>query len=176
MSVCDICAVIANKSVTVYEDEKVVAALHPQGIAPGHLLVMPRNHASIIEQVPDFVTSELFVKANILSRALVENLGCAGTDVLLQNGLPANQRHTHSLLHVIPRFENDGLNFQWKPRQLSEEEFSTIELKLKEETKNIGDFENEKPKPIEEKKPEVMIETKESKDVDYRLRQLRRIP
>ena len=49
---------------------------------------------------------------------------------------------------------------------------STIELKLKGEAKNIGVFEKEKPKPIEQPKPQEVKPDEEN----YLFRQLRRIP
>ncbi len=47
-----------------------------------------------------------------------------------------------------------------------------IELKLREESKGIGIFETEKPKPKEEKKPEKI----EDEGENYLLKQLERLP
>jgi histidine triad (HIT) family protein len=170
MSACNFCDIIEKKAGFVYEDEKIVALLHPAPSAPGHFIVVPRAHAPIFEQVPDMVTAELFVKANKISKAIFEGLGAEGTNVFVQNGVAAGQRHNHAMVHVIPRREGDGLPLQWKPKQFSEEEMSTAELKIKEETKNVGIFEKEKPKPVEVEKP------KEVKKEDYRIKHLRRIP
>ena len=50
---------------------------------------------------------------------------------------------------------------------------STVELKLKEDAKNIGSFEEEKTAPIEEEKPEK-IEL--SDEENYMIKQLERLP
>ena len=155
----------------MYSDDKVVALLAPAPAAGGHMMVVPREHFPIVEQVPDFVVGEMFCKANKLSVGIFEALGAQGTNLLLQNGVAAGQRHGHVALHVIPRKEGDGLNLAWPPKQLSEEEMSTLELKIKDAAKNVGAFEQEKPKPAEAKKPEEVSEAEE-----YLVNQMRRIP
>ncbi len=174
MADCNICTAISAKMNVVYEDEKVIALLHPQGAAPGHMLVLPRQHAALLELLPDYVVGALWTKANQLGKCLIDGLGMQGSNLIVQNGLAAGQQHSHAMLHVIPRKENDGMQFLWRPRQIGEEEFSTVELKLKEETKNMGQFEREKPKPIE-LKPAEKVEQKQG-EIDWRIRHLRRIP
>jgi len=169
-----LCQAITRKDLILYEDEKIAAILHPQGASPGHIVVLPKQHSPILEQVPDFVVGQLFAKANQLSRVLFESLEVGGVNLLIQNGVSAGQRQSHVMLHVLPRKENDGINMLWKTRQLSEEEFSTIELKIKEETKVIGQFENETPPPVEVKQPEKLVQ-KEGV-VDWRVNYLKRIP
>jgi hypothetical protein len=44
----------------------------------------------------------------------------------------------HFVVNVVPRTEGDNINLQWQPKQLNEEEMSTIELKIKEVTGNTG--------------------------------------
>ncbi len=67
------------------------------------------------------------------------------------------------------------MDFAWQPKQLSDEEMSTVELKLKEEAKCIGIFEQEKPKPKEI--TTNVEEVKEEKDeINYLLKQLERLP
>ena len=174
MTDCVLCQALTRKDLVLYEDDQVAAILHPQGAQPGHVVVLPKQHSPILEQVPDFVVGALFVKANQLSRILFENMEVGGVNLLVQNGVSAGQRQSHVMVHVLPRKENDSLNLLWKTRQLSEEEFSSVELKLKEETKVIGQFEREKPAPIEIKQPEK-LEVKEG-IVDWRIKWLKRIP
>lgn len=172
MSDCQFCQLMNQKVLTLFEDEHIVAMLHPTPTAAGHIIVMPKEHAPILENVPDFVVASMFVKANELSGILFESLNMMGTNVILQNGEAAGQKFTHAMLHVIPRAENDGLNFQWQPRTVDEESMSKVELMLKEEAGKIGDFEKEKAKPVELEDTETISEDSE----DERIKQLRRIP
>ncbi len=151
----------------LYEDDKIFAVLARDSINPGHIIVLPKNHYTIIEQVPDYEVAKLSKIANKLSIALFESMKIQGTNILIQNGIASHQEIPHFMIHIIPRLENDGHNFLWKPRQLSEEEMSTVEMQLKEHTKAIGNFEKEKPKPINlDTKPEEIKSTRDEPNQD----------
>jgi len=170
---CEICEIIKSKKGKVYEDDKVFAFLAQNPASTGHVIITSKEHHPILEQIPDFVVGDLFTKANKISMAAFETIGAEGTNLIMQNGVAAGQKHNHAILHIIPRRENDGLNLTWKPRQLEEEEMSTIELKVKKETEGVGAFEQEEEKPVEVKGPEK-IET--GPEEDYLLKQLERLP
>lgn len=172
MTQCTFCEIIGKKYNLLYEDEKVIAILHPNPATAGHIILLPKTHAPIIEQVNDYIIAELFVKANKLSTAVFESIGAHGTNIIIQNGVAAGQKHSHFMLHIIPRRQNDGLNLSWQPKQLTEEQMSSVELSLKESSKRIGEFEKEKPKPIKVEEPEQLSKEKE----DWLLKQLKRTP
>ncbi|MBI2558872.1 HIT domain-containing protein [Candidatus Woesearchaeota archaeon] len=172
---CIVCQIVANKipSKKVYEDEFVMAVLDFNGANPGHCFVMPKSHYPIIEQVPDIEIGRLFNVSNKLSSAIFESLGAQGTSIFVANGIPAGQTIAHFIINVIPRKEGDGINLQWQPKNLDEEEMSTVELKLKEQTKRIGHFEKEIKKPkVHAPKPVVLSEEEE----EYFTKQMRRVP
>jgi len=174
---CLLCQIIGGKipSKKIYEDDLVLAILDVNGANPGHCFVLPKNHYPILEQVPEPEVSKLFQVANKISSAIFENLGVQGTNLFITNGVPAGQTVAHFTIHVIPRMENDGVNLQWQPKQLTEEEMSTVELKIKEQTKNIGGFKTEKEKRVaEQPKPKPAQTTDEEED--YFSRQLERVP
>ncbi len=170
---CDICDLIKSKKGKLYEDEKLIAVVAPKPATVGHVMVIPKKHGAILEQIPDYIVSDLFTKANKLSMALFEGLGAHGTNILVQNGVAAGQTHNHCIMHVIPRRENDGLDFNWQPKTLSDDEMSAVENKIKDETKGVGFFEKEpaQKEVVEEKKPEEL-----SDQEDYMLKQLERLP
>jgi histidine triad (HIT) family protein len=171
---CETCELIKSKNGMLYEDEHIAMMLAPKPAVPGHIILLPKKHAAILEQVPDYVAGSLFDKANKASIAVFETLGAQGTNIIINNGVAAGQTTNHCTLHVLPRQEKDNLNLAWQPRQLPEEEMSTIELKLKEEAKNIGAFEKElqKPKEIMPKEPEK----EECEEENHLIRQLKRMP
>ena len=172
---CVLCNELKSGKNKIYEDKKVCAVINPKPASPGHIILFPKKHYQIFEQIPDFEVSHLFEIANKLSTAVFESLKVQGTNIMIQNGVSAGQSIPHVCLHIIPRNENDGINFQWQPKQLNEEEMSTVELTLKEETKNIGSFEKEEVKKsikIEKKTEKI----KESKEENYLIKQLDKIP
>jgi histidine triad (HIT) family protein len=158
----------------VYEDDKVLAILHPRPAAKGHILVFPKKHYNILEQIPDYEIGYLFKKINKISIAAFEGVKAQGTNIMIQNGVAAGQEIPHVCIHIIPRTENDGISFQWKPKQLTEEEMSTVELTLKKEAESIGGFQKEEKKePIKlEKKPKKILSDEEN----YLIKKLQRIP
>jgi histidine triad (HIT) family protein len=173
---CLLCQIVEGKipSKKVYEDDLVLVILDVNGANPGHCFILPKNHYPILEQVPDPEISKLFQVANKISSAIFENLGVQGTNLFITNGVPAGQTVAHFMIHVIPRVENDGINLQWQTKQLTEEEMSTVELKIKEQTKNIGGFKTEEEeKTVKKPKP---IPAPSCEEEDYFDKQLRRIP
>ena len=174
---CLLCQIVANKipSYKVYEDELTLAVLDFNGANPGHCFVMPKNHYPIMEQVPDGELGNHFMVANKISSAIFETLKAQGTNIFIRNGIPAGQQVAHFMINVIPRKENDGVNLQWKPRQLSEEEMSTVELKLKEQVKGKGIQKTQRAeaaKSQEMPKPQPVTDDED----DYFMRQMRRMP
>ena len=137
---CLVCGIIEGRipSKKIYEDDTALAVLDVNGSNPGHCFVMPKAHYPIFEQVPDFEIEKLFTISNKISSAIFDALKVHGTNLFIANGIPAGQTVAHFLINIIPRKENDGINLQWQPKQLSEEEMSTVELKIKEQMEKVG--------------------------------------
>src|SRR3989344_378343 len=136
MTNCAFCQVITEKEKgLLYEDKDLAIILHRMPSTSGHLLIVPKVHTPILEQVPDYLIAKLFVAGNKMSTLLFDNLNIQGTNILVSNGIEAGQDAPHVALNVLGRVEGDGLSMQWQPRQVSEEEMGTIELLLKEECK-----------------------------------------
>jgi histidine triad (HIT) family protein len=175
---CEYCDIIdgARSAWKLYEDDKVIAVLSESPATFGHILAMPKHHHQIIEQVPDYIISHLFGIVNKILIAAFEALGAHGTNILINNGPPAGQTSSHFLVHIVPRRENDSINLQWQPKSFSQDQLSTIELELNEFTKNIGDFEKEKPKPINLDEETPPSDHLESEETSYQVRHLTRIP
>ncbi len=169
---CDICEIFKHKDVfkVVYEDELCMAILHESPANYGHTMVMPKEHFTIVELVPDKILEHLFTIANMISTALFETLNLQGTNIVINNGVDAGQKDPHLVINIIPRTENDGINFEWKAEPANEDDLKTAELKLKEFTNKIGVEEKEK-EPME-----VKEHIEEVDDEDYMFKQLRKIP
>lgn len=174
---CPVCQTIeSGTGFKIYEDDKIIAVLDENPVTDGHIIVMPKEHYPIIEQAPDFVVEQVFRVVNKVSVAAFEVFGAHGTNILVDNGIAAGQELAHFMVNVIPRKQNDGLDFVWQPRQLSEEEMATIELNLKEQTESIGEFQQEKKTEVIDKdKEEEDVIREEDEEENYMLKQLRRL-
>ncbi|MBI1969307.1 HIT family protein [Candidatus Woesearchaeota archaeon] len=173
---CPFCQIVAERKDLLYEDEKIVALLHKMPSTQGHVLLMPKEHYPIIEQVPDYVINHIFVLANTFSTLLFETLQVQGTNIIVNNGIEAGQETAHFIVNVIPRIPGDGLNLQWQPKQISDEEMSTVELLLKEEAKHIGEFEKEKKILTALATPSAGKVTEKKGQENYLLKHWRRMP
>ena len=70
--ICQYCDFVKNREGLVYEDETAAILLHKSPAMPGHLLVLPKEHFTIIEQTPDPVVRKLAALANKASASLLQ--------------------------------------------------------------------------------------------------------
>ena len=111
MDDCIFCKIIAGEipCSKIYEDENVLAFLDIGPVNKGHALVIPKEHHETITDLPDELLCELSVAVKKVSDAVMKGTGCDGVNVLMSNKKAAGQLVPHAHLHIIPRFEDDGL-------------------------------------------------------------------
>ncbi len=109
---CIFCHIASGKvpAKKVYEDEKVLAFLDINPAAPGHLLLIPKEHQAILPQIPDEDVAHMFRVSKKLSNMLLRSLQVKGTNIFVANGAVAGQKAPHFMIHIIPRSEGDGIN------------------------------------------------------------------
>jgi diadenosine tetraphosphate (Ap4A) HIT family hydrolase len=114
---CIFCEIVAGREPAsfVHRDSELAAFMSNAPINPGHLLVIPREHApSLADLAPDLAAS-LFRAAQRLGSAIRSSaLRCEGINLFLADGVAASQLVPHVHLHVIPRFAGD--TFKLNPR------------------------------------------------------------
>ena len=142
------CQIVANKipSYKVYEDELTLAVLDINPANPGHILVMPRDHYSIMPQIPQEEVEHIFLAAKMLSNACLRALEVQGSNIIAANGVAAGQRAQHFMVHLIPRKENDNLDFEVPQKNIPEKELERIQGMLSE---SLGKKIMEKEKPMQ---------------------------
>ena len=152
---CPFCMIAEGKipAKIIYEDEIVKAVLDINPANKGHIIVFPKNHYQFLFMMPDNEVARIFQVANKLSKIVFELVGAQGTNIFVANGQVAGQNAPHVLVHVIPRFENDGVGLVWQPKKIEEKETDEIANKLKESKITIGE-----EKPVVE---EVIVEKEE---------------
>ena len=137
MSLCEYCELMDREENVIYSDKEIVIAVKDKVATPGQITVFTKEHLTILEMVPEKLLEKCSTIANKVSIAVFESLGAQGTNIIVQNGLGAGQNVPHFGIEIIPRQENDGLNLQWQPRQLMEDEVEEIFKTLKEEAGKI---------------------------------------
>ena len=95
----------------IYEDEAILAFLDINPIQIGHTLVIPKSVSIDALEASDEDMAAVMNVAQKVARALKQALGCNGINFIMSNGKAAGQEVWHSHLHVIPRYEGDGVQF-----------------------------------------------------------------
>ncbi len=130
---CIFCHIV-NKRVQsriIYEDEKAIAVLDVSPANPGHVLVLPKEHYSIMPQVPEDILDHLGMVTKALSQALLRALQAKGVTVFIANGLAAGQKAQHFMIHIIPRKENDDAGIKLLQKAISDAEFEKLKALLR---------------------------------------------
>jgi diadenosine tetraphosphate (Ap4A) HIT family hydrolase len=115
---CIFCAISARQAQAsvVHEDETVVAFMDLNPVTPGHLLVVPREHAVGLEDLDRVTSAHVWSVGQDMARALRRSsMRCEGINVLLCDGEVAFQTVFHFHLHVIPRYAGDGWALKAEP-------------------------------------------------------------
>tara|TARA_Y100000310_G_C20651238_1_gene799555 strand:- start:636 stop:1139 length:504 start_codon:yes stop_codon:yes gene_type:complete len=165
---CEYCEL--RKSEILYEDSEVAVIIKDTAVTPGQITVLPKEHFTILEMVPNKIMEKCFLIANKVSIAIFESLGAQGTNLVMQNGLSAGQKVPHFSIEIIPRREEDGLNLQWTPQQLMEDELEALFAQLKDAKISL---EEKNEINLDDGQTEAVLE--DDKD-NYLLKSIRRIP
>lgn len=126
---------IANGEIpakTLHEDElfRVILDLNPA--TKGHTLILPKEHATNLFDLPEKTAEAVLVLAKRLAMDMSEKLGCDGLNLVQNNGEAAGQTVSHFHLHMIPRYVNDGQILGWTPGKASQEELEEVRKTLTE--------------------------------------------
>ena len=163
---CIFCQIVAGnvQSRKVYEDDKVIGVLDINPANPGHTLVVTKEHYSIMPQIPDDEVAHVFTVVKSLSNSMLRAIDAQGTNIVVANGVVAGQRAQHFMAHIIPRKENDGINFVLPQKTMEQNEIEEIGNRL---IAALGGSAGKESKPATSKMPEFKKEEKEQKsDID----------
>lgn len=106
---CIFCEIAAGRtpqsSTIVYQDDLVVAFMDRAPRNPGHVLVIPIQHADGILDVPAATVGRMAAVAQRIATAITRtDLRADGFNLQSNTGAVAGQSVRHLHLHVIPRF------------------------------------------------------------------------
>ena len=120
---CIFCKILAGEipSTAVYEDDDFKAILDVNPAARGHVIILPKNHAANIYELPDEDASKIMIVAKKIATAIEKAYHCDGVNILQNNGEAAGQTVFHLHVHVIPRFKGDTGNIGGKQGDMPED-------------------------------------------------------
>lgn len=132
MADCIFCK-IANGEIpskTIYEDDRFRVILDLGPATRGHALILPKQHAANLYELPEETAAEVMKLAKKLAIQMKEKLHTDGLNVVQNNGEVAGQTVMHYHLHLIPRYTDDGQHISWTPGNPSQEELEEIRQKI----------------------------------------------
>ena len=136
MGDCIFCKIIQGEipATKVYEDEKVLAFMDINPLNDGHTLVVPKRHAETIFEIDSQDLIATMKVAQRLAIAIKKALNSDGMIVVQLNNKAAGQMVPHLHIHLIPRWENDGLQIgKWEIKSGDMEKIKDIAEKIKKE-------------------------------------------
>ena len=116
---------------SIYEDDKFNVILDNGPATKGHALILPKDHADSLFDLPEETAADAMKLAKKLGQHIVETLKADGLNVVQNNGEAAGQTVKHYHLHLIPRYEGDGQKILWDPTSPSAEELVQVKDLLK---------------------------------------------
>jgi histidine triad (HIT) family protein len=108
---CIFCKIIAGEipADKIYEDDKVLAFMDVRPVSRGHALVVPKVHSVDIVETDDDVLADVMKQAKRIAVAVQHALKAGGFTLSTNRGEAAGQTVFHLHIHIIPRYEKDGL-------------------------------------------------------------------
>lgn len=130
---CIFCKIARGEipSYKVYEDNDIIAFLDVNPASKGHTLVVTKEHFSDITTCKKDILDKAFRVAQLIAQAEISQLGATGVNVITNAGKSAGQSVPHFHIHVIPRFDNDGLKLEFPPKQLEDKDMKLITDSIK---------------------------------------------
>ncbi len=125
---------IANGEIpssTVYEDEDFRVILDLGPAAKGHALILPKEHFKDVCELDPAVAAKVLPLGAKIGTAMKKSLGCAGFNLVQNNGEAAGQTVFHFHVHVIPRYEGGPSMVTWTPGSEKPEVLAETAEKIK---------------------------------------------
>ncbi len=128
---CIFCKIINKEipSFVVYENEYVICFLDINATTKGHTLVVPKKHVTNIFDMPEKEAIEVIKAVKVVTDLMKKNLNITNVNLINNSGSLAGQTVMHFHLHIIPRYENDGIDLAIKQ---SEPNFDELQITLNE--------------------------------------------
>jgi len=128
MSECIFCKIIAGEipCAKVYEDEKLIAFLDINPVNKGHVLIIPKEHHQMMVDTSDDLVSYIFVKAKGLMKVIKK---AVEADFVIVSVVGIDVPHFH--VHLVPRYNDDGLAGWWPTKKYEEGEIEEYAEKIK---------------------------------------------
>lgn len=94
-------------SYTIYEDKIVRVMMDISPVSNGHMLIIPKNHYSNIDDISSDVLYHIMDISREMHKLLKEKLNIDGLTLCQNNDYGQEVKHYH--MHLIPRYNGDNI-------------------------------------------------------------------
>ena len=133
MTNCVFCRIVAKEipATVVHEDEHTLAFMDIGQVNPGHVLVALKKHAENIFALDEAQAGAVFRSAAKVARAIRGAFEPQGLSVYQANGAAAGQTVLHLHIHLVPRYEGDGMALTWPVKNPPREKLAQYAEKIR---------------------------------------------
>lgn len=108
---CIFCKIVAGQipAEIIYENDKMIAFLDINPVTKGHTLIVPKKHSLVLHQADKEDVKIIFETVSELAPKIVKFCQADAYNIGVNCGRIAGQAVDHTHVHIIPRYEEDGL-------------------------------------------------------------------
>lgn len=141
-NMCLFCKIVKKEesAYIVYEDEYTVAFLDKFPLAPGHTLVVTKEHFDDFLNTKKEYLEKLAFSSNIVSRAVKESVKSSGIRLLTNVGKSAGQVIFHVHIHIIPTWDGsypEEFSYFEPRKEQRKEYYEFLQRVISQNVKNI---------------------------------------
>jgi histidine triad (HIT) family protein len=120
---CIFCGIVRGDipAIKVHEGEHTVAFMDIQPASPGHVLVIPKVHATNLFEIAMLDLSAVTLIVQRVARAVHTALAPDGIRILQTNGAAAGQTVFHYHVHIIPMQDGQRVGAHGRERAKPED-------------------------------------------------------
>lgn len=114
---CVFCGIVTGtvSAWRLYDDDDATVAFLDIGQATvGHTLVVPKRHTTDLWKMSEDDAADVMRAVHRMALLLRDTLRPPGLNVIQSNGAAAWQDVFHYHVHLIPRYDDDGLQPPWR--------------------------------------------------------------
>ncbi len=132
---CIFCKIVHGEipCARILETGDAVAFLDINPVNHGHTLLVPKAHHAHLSELTEAVAAHAGSLLPRLCRAITAATGADALNVIVNNGRAAGQTIDHCHWHIIPRFNDDRVNWPWPHCDYAGDELSQMKSRIERE-------------------------------------------
>ena len=131
---CIFCKIAKGEipSYKIYESNSIIAFLDINPVARAHSLVIPKRHVEKIYELSREEAEDFLKALETITKAISKSQNIDAFNYLVNQGREAGQIIEHFHMHIIPRKQGDGIEFNFeKHLKMSDNEFKELAERIR---------------------------------------------